>query len=63
MKLNNCLNKIYLEPSFIAFTADKKNELAEWYKNTFGLEIVTESAFPKGSTSEVLIRKGEFIGD
>jgi hypothetical protein len=60
-ELNNCLNKISLEPSFIAFTTHKNSELGEWYKNTFGLEIVKEFAFPDGSATGVLMRKGEFV--
>lgn len=60
-ELNNCLNKISLEPSFIAFTTHKNSELGEWHKNTFGLEIVKEFAFPEGSITGVLMRKGEFV--
>lgn len=60
-ELNNCLSEITLEPSFIAFTTHKNSELGEWYKNTFGLEIVKEFAFPDGSITGILMRKGEFV--
>ena len=60
-ELNNCLSNVELEPSFIAFTTHKNSELGEWYKNTFGLEIVKEFAFPDGSATGVLMRKGEFV--
>ena len=60
-KLNNCLNKISLEPSFIAITTHKNSKLGEWYKNTFGLEIVKEFAFFNGITTGVLMKKDEFI--
>lgn len=58
---NNCLDKISLEPSFIAFTTHKDSELADWYKNNFGLEIVKEFTFPDGSATGVLMKKDEFI--
>lgn len=57
----NCISEISLEPSFIAFTTHKNSNLGNWYKNTFGLEIVKEFAFPDGSATGVLMRKGEFI--
>jgi len=60
-ELNNCLNKVHLEPSFIAFTTHKNSKLGNWYKNTFGLEIVKEFAFPDGSVTGILMRKGEFV--
>ena len=58
---NNCLNNVYLEPSFIAFTTHKNSELGNWYKNTFGLKIVKEFAFPDGSATGILMKKGEFV--
>ena len=41
----NCVDKISIEPSFIAFTTKKDSNLGEWYKNTFGLKIVKEFDF------------------
>lgn len=60
-EINNCISEILLEPSFIAFTTHKNSELGEWYKNTFGLEIVKEFAFPDGNITGVLMRKGAFV--
>lgn len=60
-KPNNCLSKVHLEPTFIAFTTHKGSELGNWYKNTFGLEIVKEFAFPDGSITGVLMKKDEFV--
>ncbi len=60
-ELSNCLSKTLLEPSFIAFTTHKDSELGTWYKNTFGLEIVKEFAFPDGSVTGVLMKKDEFV--
>ena len=57
----NCLTTVQLEPSFIAFTTHKDSELGDWYKNTFGLEVVKEFAFPDGSVTGVLMRKGDFV--
>jgi hypothetical protein len=58
---NNCIDQIHLEPSFIAFTTHTNSTLGDWYQNTFGLEIVKEFAFPDGSATGVLMRKGEFV--
>ncbi|OUR94260.1 hypothetical protein A9Q87_01030 [Flavobacteriales bacterium 34_180_T64] len=60
-EMHNCLSKISLEPSFIAFTTHKDSELGNWYKNTFGLEIVKEFTFPDGSATGVLMKKDEFV--
>lgn len=60
-ELNNCLDKVHLEPSFIAFTTHKNSELGNWYKNTFGLEIVKEFSFPDGSATGILMKKKEFV--
>ena len=60
-ELNNCLDKVNLEPSFIAFTTHNNSELGSWYKNTFGLEIVKEFSFPDGSATGILMKKGEFV--
>ncbi len=59
--IKNCLSEISLEPSFIAFTTHKNSELGDWYKTTFGLEIIKEFAFPDGSATGVLMKKDEFV--
>ncbi|MFT5677395.1 MAG: hypothetical protein ACI808_003347 [Paraglaciecola sp.] len=55
-----CFDGVKIEPSFIAFTAKKGSQLGDWYKKTFALETVKDFAFPDGSVTGTLMRKGEF---
>lgn len=56
-----CFAGVTIEPSFVAFTTTKNSNLGAWYKQTFGLETVKEFAFPDGSITGALMRRGEFV--
>jgi len=61
MVSNSCVDKIKIEPGFIAFSTSKNSKIGEWYRNTFRLEIVKEFAFPDGSITGVLMKNNEFV--
>jgi hypothetical protein len=60
-KADSCFSSYKLEAGFIAFTAAKKSQLGQWYKDTFGLETVKEFSFPDGNVTGILMRNKEFV--
>ncbi len=61
VQASSCFTEITLEPSFIALATDDSSSLANWYQQTFALEIVKEFTFPDGSVTGKLMRRGEFV--
>ena len=57
----SCFAEVHLEAGFVALTTNRQSELAAWYRQTFGLEIAKEFAFPDGKVTGVLMRKDEFV--
>ncbi len=58
---SSCFDGHTLEPNFIALATDSNSSLASWYQKVFALETVKEFAFPDGSVTGKLMRKGEFV--
>lgn len=58
---NSCFANVNVEPVLVAFTTSKISKIAVWYKDIFGMEVVKEFAFPDGSVTGTLMRRGEFV--
>ncbi|MCM8567758.1 hypothetical protein NE848_00075 [Gramella jeungdoensis] len=60
-KSQNCFSKLEFESGFIAITTSKDSDLANWYRQNFGMEQVKEFTSANGNSSGIILRKDKFV--
>lgn len=60
-KHHDCFDDLKFESGFIAITTHDKSELAQWYKETFGMNSIKEFTSKDGSSSGIILRRDQFV--